>query len=81
MSQEIPKIPDTPEEIFEDLAFRDKQRKKAVDIARQSADAASAEGKAGEEARLLRLAGEMSDIRGNFTKHFRKYLITKMVTI
>lgn len=72
MSQEIPKIPDTPEEIFEDLAFRDKQRKKAVDIARQRADAASAEGNAGEEARLLRLAGEMSDIRGELHETFPK---------
>lgn len=63
MSQEIPKIPDTPEEIFEDLASRDQQRKRAVDIARQRADAASAKGDAGEEARLIELAGKMSDAR------------------
>lgn len=70
MSQEIPKAPDTPEEIFKDLAFRDEQRKKAVDIARQRADAASAKGDAGEEARLIELAGEMSDVRSELHKTF-----------
>lgn len=63
MDHEIPKIPDTPEEIFVDLASRDEQRKKAIDIAHSKADAAREAGNVDDEVFFINLADTMSDAR------------------
>lgn len=60
-------VPDDASEIFESLEDRDQQRKRAIDIARERADAAS---DPEERAHMKSLADEMSDVRHELHEEF-----------
>lgn len=65
--EQTPQTPDDASEIYESLDDRDEQRKRAVDIARKRADAATTEE---DKVYFKSLADTMSDERFQFREFF-----------